>query len=449
MHFSRPLLFFVVVICLQTGLRAQPPAALNCPSEPFPQTLPGKKNELLAELKRLDLLERSCGDRSDFFSYKGSILLALRSGPQALEALERALLLAPELPGLQFDYAQALAMVGDRKSASELVSRLIEREDIHPEFKSFLLREREVLSKNQWRWSARASSQLGYESNLNSAPNARIFTLTPVSGEVALELDERSVKRSGMAWLNAFSLSGLTNLSAGQTIYVFSGVRARVSESGTQYQQAETLLDWRGPQWAISPWQDVRPSVRAVFSHLQFDGTGVFQAPRLELGVDRPFLGVCLGRSALVAEVRRFPSARVQDSNFFGFIVSAHCNYGENLFSAQLGAGQDHAKSVTRPGGDQSRLEATFTWSRDLGWGALAFLASNARLRDQAGYSPLLNKGVAREMNRWFTRIELAVPFSSGVDWLASAETSVQNSNISLFDLNSRAVYLGVRARFD
>jgi hypothetical protein len=52
-------------------------------------------------------------------------------------------------------------------------------------------------------------------------------------------------------------------------------------------------------------------------------------------------------------------------------------------------------------------------------------------------------------MNRWFTRIELAVPFSSGVDWLASAETSVQNSNISLFDLNSRAVYLGVRARFD
>lgn len=192
-----------------------------------------------------------------------------------------------------------------------------------------------------------------------------------------------------------------------------------------------------------------RPSARVGLSHLQFNGAAVFQAPRAELGVEIPLREACFARSAFVGEFRRFPQAEIQDGNYRGILVSAHCLINSSLLSFQLGSGKDLALDNARSGGDQARWEASVIWSQDLGWAGLMLVGSLARLKDEQGYSPLLGNGAIRSLERRFARFELFRPINKWLEWYWSGEVSEQTSNLSLFRLTSRALYAGLRLRLD
>ena len=225
----------------------------SCPTTSFPQTVPQTREARIEELERLKRLESYCLMRADYYAYQGALLISLGRGAQAVESLERALLLAPDVPGVQFDYAQALAQGGERKSAGALLQSLIERDDLHPDFRGFLQKQQTQLLRPHWMFDFKATSLMGYESNLNSAPSARFYTFTPSSGEVVFELDSGSRPKSGAAWLNSFSATGATELGAGEAIYVLADLRHRQSGGATDYLQAEGSVVWRAPRlWGLS-----------------------------------------------------------------------------------------------------------------------------------------------------------------------------------------------------
>jgi predicted Zn-dependent protease len=79
-----------------------------------------------------------CDEKATCQAQKGAQLLAQGRVEEAAVALEKALLLDPNLPGVQLDYAQALALIGLKGSARAMLADVLQRPDIQPNLKSKL-----------------------------------------------------------------------------------------------------------------------------------------------------------------------------------------------------------------------------------------------------------------------------------------------------------------------
>ena len=79
-----------------------------------------------------------CDGNAFFHAFRGAQLLAQGQIEVAAIALEKALLLNPDLPGAQLDYAQALAQIGLKGSARAILNEVLQRPDIQPQLKTQL-----------------------------------------------------------------------------------------------------------------------------------------------------------------------------------------------------------------------------------------------------------------------------------------------------------------------
>lgn len=425
---------------------------LICPAASFPQTLPDSREDRKKALDELALFADVCLIRADYYAYRGALLVSLGRGAEAIEMLERSLLLSPHQPGVQFDYAQALAQGGERESASALLNALLERRDLHPDFRAFLERQKKELLRPHWRFGIQVSSLLGHETNLNSAPDARFFTFSSSAGDVVLELDPASQPKKGMGWLNSLAVTGMTELGGGQTIYVLGDLRSRQSGAGTDYLQAEGSLIWRGPKSDRLFEGGHQPNVRLGVSQLQFGGNTLFRGARGEAALETPLglnFGDCRSRAGMAVEERRFPDATNNDGRYVGLIASAHCFYRDHMLSLQFNTGRDRPSGDWRAGGAQTRSELGLGWSRDYGRFWAQLIGAYSWAKDDEGYSPLIANGAVRRLDRYLARAELRVSVSRIWQWVVSLEDSRQASNIDLFDVKSRSLYSGVRASFE
>jgi tetratricopeptide (TPR) repeat protein len=422
--------------------------AAVCPTAPFPQVAPADRESVARELARLQPLLDQCLDRADFYAYRGVLFLSLGRVAQAVESLERALLLNPDMPGVQLDYAQALAQGGERRSAGALLSGLLERPDLHPDFRGFLETQRSALLRPRWLYGLRVTSQLGHESNLNSAPSTRFFTLTPTSGDITLELDPASRPRKGAAWLNSLSATGFTDLGAGQAIFVLGDIRTRQSRDQTDYLQAEGSVVWRSPTSFALLERGSHLTIRAGASQFDFGGKTLFQGLRTEIGAEFP-TGDCRIRGGLAREGRSFPDSPANDGSYLGLVVSAHCMQGEHMISLHLNTGQDRPDRASRPGGEQRRSEVGLGWSRDFDKVGFHLIGAYSWARDDQPYSPLIANGAIRRLDRYLLRGEMRVAIDRRWQWVVTVEDSRQSGNITLFGIGSQAFYAGLRAHFE
>jgi tetratricopeptide (TPR) repeat protein len=151
-----------------------------------PGTCPPANQLRLLNLEQTTVLLEACEEVALFHAQRGAQLLAQGKVEEAAVALEKALLLDPNLPGAQLDYAQALALVGLKGSARAMLAEVLQRPDIQPALKAQL---EKGASQNKlqapatgidlsgalssalrsWQWSALAQTALGHETNLNSA----------------------------------------------------------------------------------------------------------------------------------------------------------------------------------------------------------------------------------------------------------------------------------------
>jgi len=200
-----------------------------------------------ASLERLSQWAEACDENAFFHAHWGAVLLAQGQTEAAAVALEKALLLNPDLPGAQLDYAQALAQIGLKGSARAMLKEVLQRPDIQPTLKAQLLPAQTAsagASALDWQWSSLLQSSYGHESNLNSATYTDTLTLYLSNGPVTLGLSDNVKPMPGNALKSSAALQGsLKGLGSHElSLNVVFANKAWAASEGGNNQTAEGAI---------------------------------------------------------------------------------------------------------------------------------------------------------------------------------------------------------------
>jgi tetratricopeptide (TPR) repeat protein len=258
-----PVVLIVLLLCAR-------PVAAVCPDlTPY---YPGANPDWPALRQQLAGFMGECLDSAEYFALFGASQLNSGDVAEAIESLERALLLDPLNGAAQIDYAQALYLQGDLFAALELNDQLLAREDLPANISA-------LLERRQRNWRAVTRQGLlqldvlaGYDRNLNNAPDPGEITLTLSGEDVVLALNPDFRPVSG-PYLNLRLGGRYRQLAPEYQHNWLVDARARVSEDS---QSDQVQLDTR--------YAFVRPGRRrswqldAGMSHLFFGGSPLYTA---------------------------------------------------------------------------------------------------------------------------------------------------------------------------
>jgi hypothetical protein len=422
----------VLLSCTQAAVADECPVA-------FPLNPPLDQKTLVAEARRLAPLESVCENRADYYAYRGLVALQREDASNAVEWLERALLINPNLAGVEVDYARALALAGDRAAAANLARDLLARPDLPPTVASWLPQQFQDWSISA-DWVSRFSiaSLAGYETNLNSAPQNPFVTLTLGSGDLALQLSPQFQPKQGAA--GQLILSGVAGREWGNDALAFIGqVQARGSAySDTNYQQADVGVLWR------HAFQDGASLLRVDDIALRYGGQSLYQSVRVEPDYEW-VTGSCRPKVGLLYNGYAYPVAPELNGRYLGVLGGGVCVLGADQVRGQVGVGRDQATYGNRPGGGEGASEVTLGWAHPWGVGLLDVQGVLGRIRDDTGYSTLLAGNATRDVTRQYLKVEYDHPLSKTWEFLIYGESNHQNSNISLFSVTDRGLYAGLR----
>lgn len=434
----------IVLACTQGRAQSVPSAApwsaTPCPAQ-FASQPPAAPEEQRAMLQRAQSLANACEQRPDYHAHLGALLLALRQTQAAANALEKSLLLNPEQPGTQLDYAHALALLGEKASAQDIVNQVSARPDIHPGLRQWLMGTPTETSGSSpaWSWGQLMQTTVGHETNLSSATHANAITLFLSNGPVLVPLDDSAKPQSG---------AGLKTLVAVQGQSPAGGPDLRLTMA-LQVRHASAVPD---NHIAALSATYVKPFMAGQI-HLRWDGhhfhrNNSFTYQDQGLAVQYHFAPLpvpCKWRTSLGSAAQHFAG----NTNLNGRLTQArlegsckHSNQSETHWG--LGQGFDRAQTDQRPGGDKTRQDWGIRHERLVGKAATQAWFRQTRVQDSEQFSPLLGDLVSRSIrNDWGAGVwwPLSGQWSAGVD----VESTSQKSSNVLLNIKNLAIYAGLR----
>lgn len=452
-----------------------------CPIQPrYP--LPSAEAELQQALNLADAAMSQCLHSAPYYAWRGALQLVQGLTQQAAESLERALLLDPDLPGAQLDYAQALAALGDTATARELIGLLGQRPDLPVPL-------REVMRQRQGHADATAanassrytrvllSTAWGYDSNLNNAPAASQLTLTFPQGNVQLPLEREFQPRAGGALLGSAQLQHIRAFD-GQAVLLSADMRGRATAdtSRTGYLQTDFAAQWLQAPDAAAQWIG-----RIAWGRLEFGSQHWLTTQRASLqrqwrlplsGQEAGEMPASSCRASLGVDLenRQYPISPELNGRYAGGTASLFCmpsaqaapaaaaaaeaagwasGWSLAHYGLQLRWGQEHAQRDQRPGGRYDRLELAL--GGEVHWKGLRLGADYnwTRQGDSEGYSVLFDNNLRRNTLRHGLRLTVSRPLSnpawSGALAFISLEASRQQSNIAAFAVRQSSISTGLR----
>ncbi|MFO1326910.1 MAG: hypothetical protein U1F56_06105 [Rubrivivax sp.] len=423
---------------------------------PWPQSLVERR----LHLRRMEAARPQCMTEPSFLAALGALWLEDGDAEQARTWLERALMLDPDSPGAQADHALALAALGEPTALRELASAWRTRADvpvalrqrilsaIDPGYELRLPPTRLGLAPQPSRRAMRGDASLlvGFESNLAVSPRLTELTLTPPEGEVTLPVISTprrgAATRADVSWQVAWEVGPRQVLRSGLS----ASARSAPGESATDWHQITGAVGFQR-QWG--DW-----SGSAQVDAVWFGGalTEPYSLVRARLSADLATENCSQGLQVELNE-RRQTETRSADSTTTQFSWWLQCRpsaSGQWQFGLQLRGGLDRPRFDTRPGGDQ-RIEAASlrVTYRPSALSSLDLSTGYTRLRDDAGYSPLLESNAVRWQKQVFVMIEgsraLDLTWMPGAEWVVQATRFRQSSNLALFRHEGFTVYSGLR----
>ena len=447
-----------------------------------------------------------CDEQATCQAQRGAQLLAQGRVEEAAIALEKALLLDPNLPGAQLDYAQALAQIGLKGSARAMLADVLRRPDIQPALKSKLAAPSEpsgsaqanmqtsmqTFNQTLWQWSTLAQAAVGHETNLNSATFTESLTLMLSNGPVTIGLSDAAKPVAGPAVKTMLAVQGSTRAGAGSLALGELSVSASISNKNAQQadsltgikpernQTAEAVVKYSLPmiagpasgQWqfsaggthfwlaSTSAYSDTGYSVkfnwdRSFEPSLQTLLGGVLNLQGQERQVNSCKLAPSVGQTH-----QSFPLSSTLNGVYSFARMELLCKGQANETQMVLGKGADKAKNeaqnlgAARPGGDKQRLDlllrhehlTPLPWSpfKQVQAGQLSAWLRYAKSKDAQIYSELLG-----DLKTTTHRADWGVGFWVPLDksWSAglNLEATSQRSNNTLFNLKNSGVYAGIR----
>ena len=454
------------------------------PSSATAQSAAAFQTQLQQSLAQLDRVSELCLDNPRFHAQRGLVLQLMGQSAAAVESLERALLLEPDQPGTQLDYALALRDAGDAASAQALLQQISQRPDLPVGLQPVLQGQLQALQSlpnsaldQYFNQHLKVSVAAGLDSNLNNATSDNQLTLTFPGGDVSLQLADASRAQRGSALMTALQYQGTQRVN--NSLWVLQAeLRNRNTRSrDTGYQQLDVGAQWLQAPESPSQWQ-----ARLGYSNLRFGGAELLHSVRTALvhQWQMPWpaaQSICKPQVGVEADFRQYPINRLLDGSYRGLLLSLTCDTaqpgpatpaksesgdvlfgnpdaGSPRFSLQLRQGQDRATSELRPGGNNTATDLRSTvygrlqlprvpvldWVAEYSW---------VQQQDSMGYSALLGNNALRKSTRQVVRLELArqLPASllGGARWFVSAELSQQASNLNAFSAKGRSLNSGFR----
>lgn len=440
--FSLPSLLLPFLL-LALPLPAQS-AAAGCPDlAPY---YPGQSADWSTVQAELSALMPVCLQSSEFFALYGAAQLNNGAVADALESLERALLLDPDNGAAQIDFAQALFLEGQLFSALELNARLLQRDDL-PANLLPALQERHTAWQAQTRQrSLQLDLLAGYDSNLNGAPDPSQITLTLSGESVILTLDPAFQPISG-PYVNARLAARYRQLAPDHQHNVLLDVRGRVSED-----PASDLLQADARYALIKPDRDHAWQLNTGLSHLLFGGKPLFSAAEVSARYQPRSGERCRSFAALAVQQQLY-----HDQAFLNALdgkASAGVNcpwegiHGAHLLSLESGVLTSQALKDGRPGGNRKGWQVTLDWQYQMASGELRTLVTHTEMDDRDGYSPILNDGASRWLDRSYILLQYRRPLNPQMSLLFNFYHQDQRSNLELFQSVDSTVEIGLSLEF-
>jgi hypothetical protein len=419
---------------------------------PAPQALAATTPEQLRGVLPQELLKLpECQQDSDWLAWVGWALNQNGRYSEAVDYLERSLMLEPRPLRVQMDYAIALAGSGDGMASIQLMQSLLQEPQLPAPLRATLAREVARWGAPEepqgWQHRGYVSAKLGHDTNLLGTPDLSSLMLTIQGQNVLLPLDESYARQPGNY---ARTDLGWTARKGPWQVSASLGAReARRSEAALR--QAQTLVEYAMPSHYVG-------GNLAVFS----SGTGTrFRTAGLGGGLQWG-LDNCVIRGGVELQERRLLDNRILSGRYVGGLLQHTCEarassdwpLGMQFWQASLRVGQDSPDQAERAGGNQQqsllRLVAVGQgWRERDQWlvDAEVYLQN-----DTSGYSALLQDAARRRISRQAMRAEYSFPLApSGVQgWQLAlgVEWQRQRANLVLFQQRSKGAYLALRTQW-
>lgn len=370
---------------------------------------------------------QACSQDPDWLVRYAASLNAKKRYTEAADLLEGVLMQYPDADGAVEQYNKALAGLDDRDGA-------------HPDIQPIL--------PQSWQINTGLQMRSGYSDNLNQAPSRSTIQLTLPSGPIAVELQPQFRKQAG------FGVESQLTANAVRTMAdrLEWQVRGELFNRETEY---SGYADYQGANLLTSLMQsegDGRETGGALgFNVLRYGGDVYLYTGQLMLRHTAKSWADCRPQIGGDFLWQRQDGRPLLDSRYTGLMAGVACDTRAGLYSAVISGGWDWATNE-RPGGDQRRgkLELTGIWFTDAviqNSFARAY-ANILQSNDTRAYSSWLSNGATRHISRIGLGLDYDWPLAIVADnWrgMASVKWQNQNSNISLFEMNTLEGWLGVR----
>lgn len=398
-----------------------------------------------AYMNKLADQAEACDARADYFAHRGSLLLMAGRLAEAATNLEKALLLDPNLPGAQLDFAQALALLGQKDAALQLIDQVGGRSDIDPGLRQWLSHFQMQAKNDGWTWNALLQSSIGRETNLDSATHTDTLTLYLSNGPVVVSLNDTERPQSGTGIKNWLAVQGLRPLGQGE-IRLSAALQSRNTPniSSVDHYQADGAITYAHP---VGP--GVASVKLAALSYrksndyaYQENGTVFKYEPAWRFNQ-------CPWALAWGSADQQHQTTPIMSGTYQLIRLEASCkNSAGGVIAAYISTGTDRAQDPTRPGGNKKRMEYSLRYDQAQGLlglnGQLSLWLRHHHSQDSDILSPLLG---AKYVNA--RRLDLGLGYwwrinkhwSAGVD----LERIRQKSNNELTQLKNTVFYSGVR----
>lgn len=423
-----------------------PPSGADsaCPAG-FPAQPPGQPGALAEALRQLQSAEAACESRADFHAYKGTLHLLTGQAAQAANHLEKALLLNPDLPGAQLDYAQALARLGDKDAARQLIEQVASRPDIDASLRQWLQGGLAEAPPDRpapsWSWTQLLQTTAGYDNNLASTTQANAMTLYLSNGPVLVPLDETNRPRRGAALKNLLGLQGSSTIGLAELrLGLALQTRHTQADGIPQHQLAELSASYSRPAGPGSI------QLRLDGHHYRQGDSFSYQDQGLLLKYEQASQKhPCRWGAGLGWIAQHYLSSPSLDGQYRHLRLDGSCRHPDQSETQwALGAGQDRADSPLRPGGDKRRADWLLRHERPLGQGSAYGWLRQTRMNDRELYSPLTGD-LINQTRRWDWGLgywqALRGQWSVGLD----LESTSQKSSNTLLDIKKTTIYAGLR----
>lgn len=433
-RFLCPSLLFLVLVFATVQ-----PAMAECKN--LPQIGAGLDHDEWESLHvRLNSQVTQCLQDPQFFSLYGAALLNTGRVQQAVDALERALLLAPENGGAMLDYATALYRSGELLTALRVNRQLLSRQDLPEHLRPLLERRQTYWDGLQTRWSGRVTFLGGHSDNLNTSSDIKDLILTIDGQDVLVGIDDRYRPVSGMYSYGRVLVKRTTKLEDQKnTLSVaVQGRFSELSEADTDEIRLEYSEEYdrknREDSWSVST-----SYYRYGDSEEYYNARGV-----LTTSWGR---GSCSPYAEGELKSLYFPELeQLNDVSLIGR-GGIRCGFGRHKYD--IGMAYTTSKELgTRPGGRRDTVALDLRWQALLGSGLVLSNFSYSDSSDQRGYSPLLESGAVRELKNTNLSIQYIYPIMNQLSFHAGYRLQIQKSNLALFSTSSKSVDIGISYGF-